>query len=131
MAPTLPPSPARRKRAAWWRAVHPHRKGQVAEFLALTALLLKGYRPAPRPLRALAQTDLLLTKGPVLALVEVKCRTSRARAHLALTPAQKQRLTRQARALAARHPSRTVRLELVLLFPHWPFVEHLPRIDAR
>lgn len=103
-------------------------KGRWAERLALVCLVCKGYLPAPRPARMLAQTDLLLSKGQVLVLVEVKARTAESRAHHALTPGQKARLRRQARALAGRYPQYTVRLDLLLVFPHPPFVRHIVNV---
>lgn len=106
-----------------------HTKGSRAEKVAFIYLLCKGYTPAPRPVRALAQTDLLLRKGPVLALVEVKYRSTAARGHLALHPAQKARLHRQLWALAARYPGLTLRLDLLLVFPQWPFIQHIPGVD--
>lgn len=91
-------------------------------------MLSKGYRPAPRPVRMLAQTDLLLRRGKVLVLVEVKARASESRAQLALGPGQRARLGRQARALAGRWPQYTVRLDMLLVFPQWPFFRHMENV---
>jgi Holliday junction resolvase-like predicted endonuclease len=103
-------------------------KGKVAEFLALAAYLLRGYVPAKRPIRALAQTDLLLHRGQTLVLVEVKYRPSEASAHLALTPAQAQRLSREAIALQKLYPNHTIRLDLCTVFPRYPFLQILPNV---
>jgi putative endonuclease len=105
-------------------------KGRLGETVALTAYLLRGWRPAPRPLRALAQTDLLLLRGRTLALVEVKYRPRETTGHLALHPAQAARLHNQARALLAHYPSYTLRLDLCLVFSHWPFVRRLENIGG-
>lgn len=123
MEPNLPPLARLAKR------LHPHLRGAAAEKLALVFYALHGYRPAPRPARALAQTDLLLTKGQSLLVAEVKYRTTRSRGHLALTPAQARRLTRQLRALAGHYPNHTVVFEVLLVFPHWPFLQRVRQLD--
>ena len=107
----------------------PATRGRLAEALALLIYLPRGFWPLRVPQR-LAQTDLTLRRGHLIVLVEVKYRTTRTRGHLALTPAQRQRLHRQAASVAARHPGCTVRIELCLLFPHWPFVQCIPQVDA-
>jgi Holliday junction resolvase-like predicted endonuclease len=100
-------------------------KGKIAEAAALAAYILRGYLPARRSPRALAQTDLLLTRGQVLVLVEVKYRPHETIAHIALTPAQKQRLQREANALQKLYPHHAIRLDLCLVFPHRPFIRIL------
>jgi Holliday junction resolvase-like predicted endonuclease len=109
------------------KRLHPHTRGRLAEHLALLYFLLQGYRPAPRPARALAQTDLLLRRGHSLVLVEVKFRTRHG--FPPLSPAQQQRLWRQARALAARYPNLTVRLDLCYLTLLPPRLTHLRALD--
>lgn len=111
------------------KRLHPHTRGALAEKTALVFYALRGWRRAPRPWRALAQTDLLLTKRQSLLVVEVKYRPTRARGQTALAPAQRARLLRQMRALAARHPRHTVALEVLLVFPHWPFVQRARQLD--
>lgn len=108
----------------------PHRRGQVAEKLALAYFLVQGYTPARRQMRERVQTDLLLSRGQTLLVVEVKFRQSEWGGHLALGPAQRRRLQRAAKALAARNPAHTVRADVVAVFPHWPFVRHLPAAIA-
>lgn len=119
MKRSLTPLPQLAKR------LNPHLRGQLAEKAALLYYLLHGYRPLIGLSRALAQTDLTLTCGQTILLVEVKYRSSRNRGHLAVTPAQQGRLTRQMRALAGRFPSHTLRLEVFLVFPHWPFLQRI------
>jgi Holliday junction resolvase-like predicted endonuclease len=123
MEPNLPPLAHLAKR------LHPHTRGALAEKLAHIVYALQGYRPLPRKHRALAQTDLLLTKGQSLLVAEVKYRTTRGRGHLALTPAQRTRLTRQLRALAGHYPNHTIVFEVLLVFPHWPFLQRVRQLD--
>lgn len=106
-----------------------HARGALAEKAALVSYLIRGFTPLTVS-QHLAQTDLTLRRGNLILLVEVKYRTTRERGHLALTPAQKAHLNRQARSVAARYPACTVRLEVCLLFPHWPFQQRIPLQDA-
>ncbi len=103
----------------------PHLRGAMAEKAALVSYLIRGYSVLSVS-QHLAQTDLTLRRGSLILLVEVKYRSSQQRAHLALTPVQYQRLHRQARSVAARYQSCTVRLEVCLLFPHYPFLQRIP-----
>ena len=102
-----------------------HTRGQVAENVALVSYRISGFSRlyVPQPL---AQTDLTLRRGNLVLLVEVKYRSSRARGHVAFSPTQKQRLLRQALLVAGRMPGATVRLEVCLVFPHWPFLQRIP-----
>ncbi len=106
-----------------------HVRGALAEKAALVSYLIHGFMPLAVP-QALAQTDLTLRRRRLILLVEVKYRTSRTRGHLALTPAQKERLNRQARSVSARYPDCTVRLEVCLFFPHYPFYQRIPLLDS-
>lgn len=110
------------------KRMSPHLRGRLAEKVALVSYLIRGFRPLAVP-QALAQTDLTLRRGALIVLVEVKYRVTRQRAHLALTPVQRQRLTRQARTVAARYHGCTVRVEACLVFPGWPFLECIPMLD--
>lgn len=116
---SLPPLSTLAKR------LHPHLRGQLSEKLALAYYLAYGYRPLRLPGRALAQTDLTLIRRHTILLVEVKYRTTRERGHVAITPAQHQRLTRQMLSLAGKYPRHTLRLEVFLVFPSWPFVQRI------
>ena len=67
-----------------------------------------------------AEIDILALRGPVLAVVEVKSRTSLEAALEAVGPDQRDRLRRAGETLAARRPDlagRAVRLDLVALAP--------------
>ena len=97
------------------------RTGRSAEMLAALWLMAKGYRILALRLRTpQAEIDLLARRGRVLAVVEVKRRTSVAAALEAVTPLQRERLVRAARALASRRKSLAglqVRLDLFALAP--------------
>jgi putative endonuclease len=99
--------------------------GRRAEWVAALLLMAKGYRILGMRLRTpQAEVDLAVQRGAVLAIVEVKQRRSLEEALLAVSPAQRERLRRAGRALAARlgrnKPS-VVRLDLVALAPgRWP-----------
>ena len=107
---------ARSKRG--WDA---RRTGRSAEMLAALWLMAKGYRILALRLRTpQAEIDLLARRGGVLAVVEVKRRTSVAAALEAVTPLQRERLVRAAGALASRRKSLAglqVRLDLFALAP--------------
>lgn len=84
-----------------------------------------GFKPLTGLRQGLAQTDLTVVRGSTLLLVEVKYRSSRSRGHVALGQAQRDRLARQMRALAGRYPKYTLRIELFLIFPQWPFYQRI------
>ena len=103
--------------------------GHRGEWLAALWLMLKGYRILGFRLRApQAEIDLLAQRGDVLAVVEVKQRTSLAAALEAVRADQRDRLRRAGRTLAARRPSLrklNVRLDLLALAPG-RFPRHIP-----
>lgn len=84
-------------------------------------LMAKGYRILGFRLKTpLAEIDLLAQRGRVLAVVEVKRRTSLAAALEAVGFDQRERLRRAGRSLAARRPALAalaVRLDLIALAP--------------
>jgi len=87
--------------------------------------MAKGYRIVGFRMRtAQAEIDLLATKGGVVAVVEVKRRTSLGAALDAVTPRQRDRLLGAARSIAARRPefaTAAIRLDLMALAPgRWP-----------
>jgi len=95
--------------------------GRRAEVWAAVWLMLKGYRILGFRLKTpQAEIDLLAQKGQVLAVVEVKSRTSLANALEAVGQDQRERLRRAGRTLAARRPAlkdAAVRLDLIALAP--------------
>jgi len=101
-------------------------KGQFFERLALLLLLLKGYRCIGKNVRGKGgEIDLLFCKKHVLVLVEVKYRSSREKAHYAIHPKQKTRLLKSATSFLSSYPQHDIRLDVVLFYPKWPFVEHI------
>ena len=98
-----------------------HRKGHLAEYVALVHLMLKGYRILGFRLRTRqAEIDLLALRGKTLAVVEVKRRTSLLIALETVTFDQRERLRRAGAALAAGRPAlqgAVVRLDLIALAP--------------
>ena len=103
------------------RGAAARRTGRSAEILAALWLMAKGYRILGLRLRTpQAEIDLLARRGRVLAVVEVKRRANLAAAVDAVTPLQRERLIRAARALAARRRGLSglqIRLDLFALAP--------------
>ena len=94
------------------------RRGEVVSALWLMA---KGYRILGFRLKTpQAEIDLLAIRGKILAVVEVKRRTSLLTALETVTFDQRERLRRAGANLAARRPSlrgASVRLDLMALAP--------------
>jgi putative endonuclease len=103
--------------------------GRRSEWLAALLLMAKGYRILGFRLRTpQGEIDILALRGGVLAVVEVKRRTSLMAALEAVGHDQRQRLRRAGANLAARRPSlkgASVRLDLVALAPG-RFPVHIP-----
>lgn len=95
--------------------------GRRAEAWAAAWLMAKGYRILGFRLKTpQAEIDLLAKRGQVLAVVEVKSRTSLEAALETVTPDQRDRLRRAGAALAANRPALAacaVRLDLLALAP--------------
>jgi len=95
--------------------------GRQGEVLAAIWLMAKGYRILGFRLKTpQAEIDLLATRGKVLAVVEVKRRTSLLAALETVTFDQRERLRRAGANLAARRPGlagASVRLDLMALAP--------------
>lgn len=114
--------PAPERRAAY-------RRGHRAEWLALAALMLRGYRPLGRRV-ALAggEIDLIVRRGRTLAFVEVKARARVEDARMAIGAVKRERFSRAVRAWVARHPwsaDLTLRADAVFVSQgRWP--EHCP-----
>jgi len=108
--------PARSQRGLVARA-----SGRRGEIISALWLMAKGYRILGFRLKTpQGEIDLLALKGPVLAVVEVKRRTSLEIALDAVSPRQRERLRRAGEALAARRPSlagAAIRLDLMALAP--------------
>ena len=104
------------------RAREAGRRGEVAAALWLMA---KGYRILGFRLKTpQGEIDLLARKGKVLAVVEVKLRTTKELALEAVSRHQRERLRRAGETFAARRADlrgAAVRLDLMALAPgRWP-----------
>ena len=95
--------------------------GRRGEVLAAIWLMTKGYRILGFRLKTpQAEIDLLALRGKVLAVVEVKRRSSLLAALETVTFDQRDRLRRAGANLAARRPAlagASVRLDLIALAP--------------
>ncbi len=103
--------------------------GRRGEVLAAVWLMAKGYRILGFRLKTRqAEVDLLALKGGVLAVVEVKRRTTLLAALETVSADQRERLRRAGAAIAASRPSlagAAVRLDLIALAPG-RFPMHIP-----
>ena len=81
------------------------RRGRAAEWRALLALMLKGYRPlARRHAAAGGEIDLILRRGGTVVFVEVKARPTATAAQEAIDARKRRRFSRAARSWVARNP---------------------------
>ena len=81
-----------------------HRRGRWGEFLGQWFLRLKGYRILARRFRIKGgEIDIVARHGQTLVMVEVKERSNREASAYALTPHQRRRLVRTARAFLSYH----------------------------
>lgn len=110
-----------RKAARQARGAAARLSGRRGEVWAAVWLMAKGYRILGFRLKTpQAEIDVLAKRGDVLAVVEVKRRTSLEAALEAVSFDQRERLRRAGTALAARRPSlmgASVRLDLLALAP--------------
>lgn len=107
------------------RGLNARRDGRRGEVFCAIWMMAKGYRILGFRLKtSQAEIDLLVLKGGVVAVVEIKRRTSLEAALDAVTPRQRDRLLRAAGSITARRPDLTgaaVRLDLIALAPgRWP-----------
>lgn len=121
--PAPSPSSPRAESAGAARRRQAVRRGRLAERLAAWLLRLKGYQVLGRNL-ALPQgeIDLLVRRGNILVVVEVKQRPDLAAALDAVSPRQRARLQRAALAVLARRPDLgrcQIRFDIVAVTP-WP-----------
>lgn len=103
------------------RGASARKLGRRAEVIAALWLMAKGYRILGfRLATPLGEIDLLAQRGRVLAVVEVKQRTTIEDALDAVTPTQRDRLRRAAAHLSAHRAGLRdllVRLDLIALAP--------------
>jgi putative endonuclease len=115
-----PRDPAQRTERRRARGRLAHAEGHRGEWLAAAWLMLKGYQILGFRVRTShGEVDLLARRGRVLAVVEVKRRSTLEEALAALTPTQTERLESAARVLAGRPALRglAVRGDIVALAP--------------
>ncbi|MEZ5994264.1 MAG: YraN family protein [Hyphomonadaceae bacterium] len=79
------------------------RRGRIAEWVAMAYLICKGYRILGHRLRTpYGEVDIAAWKSGVLAIIEVKARSTYDAGAYAVTPMAQQRIARAAQALAGR-----------------------------
>ena len=105
---------APRRRRAWLR-------GRRGEALAAWWLRLKGYRLVARNFRSSAgEIDLIVWRGKILAMVEVKTRGDLVSASEALGTRQRARIARATEAFLQQRPhlaQLSVRFDVILVAP--------------
>ncbi len=130
------PAPVRRPKAAWRQAKGgtAFKSGHAAEWIAAFWLILRGYRVLGFRLKSRAgEIDLLVCRGPVLAVVEVKRRATMEAALLSLKPVQYDRLVAAGEAIRRNRPGLQrleLRIDMVALAP-WRVPRHLRGVERR
>lgn len=98
---------------------HNHRAGLLAEYLALCWLSLKGYRLVARRYKTrFGEIDLIMRRGGVLAIIEVKARAETHDAAMAIHAKNQSRVAQAAQHFLSRYPEYThfqVRFDAVLV----------------
>ncbi len=96
------------------RGTKAHKRGHLAEYIALVHLMLKGYRILGFRLKMpQGEIDILAQKGPRLHLVEVKQRRSHEEAFETVSSIQQERLWQAGLALQEKKP-RLRKLDMVI-----------------
>jgi putative endonuclease len=116
------------------RGLLARKAGRAAEVLAALWLMAMGWRILGFRLKTpQGEIDLLAKRGDILAVVEVKARSTIEAALASVHPSQQARLYRAGEAVAARRPGLaglSIRLDMVVLAPRrWP--RHIPDAWAR
>lgn len=128
------PAPIRRPKAAWRQAKGraAFRAGHAAEWIAALLLMAKGYQVLGFRLKGRGgEIDLLVRRGRVLAVVEVKRRATLEAASLCLKPAQFDRLRAAGEAVRRNRPALQrleLRIDMVALAPG-RFPRHLRGVE--
>ncbi len=106
-------------------------RGKYAEIIALLFLMCKGYRPLAWRKKIIFEADLLMRRGNLLLLVEVKYRQNMRDALESITTRKKQRLQYVAQ-MASKHYARQfisspdIRIDAVFISPMK--IKHLKNI---
>ncbi|MDY8110251.1 YraN family protein [Fulvimarina sp. 2208YS6-2-32] len=105
------------------------RRGHLSEYYAAFALMLKGYRIVARRYRVTGgEIDLIARRGDLVAIVEVKARTSLAAAMDAVGPMARRRIENAADhwlRTQRDHAAISLRFDIVAVLPRkWPM--HVP-----
>jgi putative endonuclease len=108
---------SRRQKALQW--------GHVAEWLAMFAMILKGYRPLARRYQGWGgEIDLIMRRGKTILFIEVKARIDPDSALLAIHADKIRKINQAIQHWLMRHDwahSLTLRGDAVLVSPwHWP-----------
>ena len=128
----VPVRPVSGRRRASGQAAH--RSGHAGEWLAALWLMGRGYQILGFRLKSRAgEIDLLVCRGRVLAVVEVKRRATMEAALLALKPVQYDRLVAAGEAIRRNRPGLQrldLRIDMVALAP-WRVPRHLRGVERR
>lgn len=113
------------------KKIRAYRRGHRGEWLAATALMLKGFRIIARRYRTkLGEIDIIARRGDLVAIVEVKARPTLREAMDALGPQAMRRIEAATDLWLARQPDHArlnIRFDLVAVLPRrWPV--HVPGI---
>jgi putative endonuclease len=102
-----------------------HLRGHRSEWMAAVALLAKGYRVVARRYRTrLGEIDLIVRRGNLVAIVEVKARPDLVSAMDAIGATSQRRIEAAADLWLARQPDHarlSIRFDMVAVMPwRWP-----------
>ncbi|MBT5046973.1 MAG: YraN family protein [Rhodospirillaceae bacterium] len=107
------------------------RAGRRAEDICAWYLRLKGYRVLARRFRtAVGEIDIIARRGPVVAMIEVKARSTNAEAIGSVSARQRQRIARASLAFLQKNSEladKDLRFDVMLVTP-WHRPHHV--IDA-
>lgn len=110
--------------------IQAERKGRWAEKLSRILLRLKGYRIlAARYKTPVGEIDIIAKRGKILAVIEVKARSTQALALESLKIAQQQRIQRALAWFLSRNPklaSLQIRFDIMLILPlKWSHLQNI------
>jgi len=126
LPPVKPPvfrkKPSRQAAESW---------GRWAERLCVWRLRLAGWRILARGYRMpVGEIDIIARRRGILALIEVKARSSWINAAESITPRQQRRIGQAARLFIAQHPAHAgldLRFDAMLVVP-WRLPRHLRQV---